>query len=283
MPSSTHAQLNGNNQWILEGKAKGEVNMKGGKFKTKHKEYKSVPGKYYDEVTGIDTDGAGIGGWGLGFDLGGIYEFKDCSVDWLDGLKVSLALTDLGFISWSNTMVAESSGNPFVFEGFQMKYKDGKFDNGGDDISDDLADFANMEDKGDKGGKTTGLSSTVRVGLEYPMPFYNKLSAGALYTHHFDGIYNWNDWRLSANVAPLNWLNGGINLGMTSFCTTMGWVLNVHPSGFNFFLGMDHIIGKTGANMVPLDSNVSFNMGMNIAFGSKKKKDSKGNLNTLTF
>ena len=278
-----HAQLNDNNQWILEGKAKGEVNMKGGKFKTKHKEYKSVPGKYYDEVTGIDTDGAGIGGWGLGFDLGGIYEFKDCSVDWLDGLKVSLALTDLGFISWSNTMVAESSGNPFVFEGFQMKYKDGKFDNGGDDISDDLADFANMEDKGDKGGKTTGLASTVRVGLEYPMPFYDKLSAGALYTHHFDGIYNWNDWRLSANVAPLNWLNGGINLGMTSFCTTMGWVLNVHPAGFNFFLGMDHIIGKTGANMVPLDSNVSFNLGMNIAFGSKKKKENNADLNTLTF
>ena len=140
-----------------------------------------------------------------------------------------------------------------------------------------------MEDKGDKGGKTTGLASTVRVGLEYPMPFYDKLSAGALYTHHFDGIYNWNDWRLSANVAPLNWLNGGINLGMTSFCTTMGWVLNVHPSGFNFFLGMDHIIGKTGANMVPLDSNVSFNLGMNIAFGSKKKKENNADLNTLTF
>jgi hypothetical protein len=46
---------------------------------------------------------------------------------------------------------------------------------------------------------------------------------------------------------------------------------------------MDHMIGKTGASMIPLDSNVSFNMGMNIAFGSKKKKDSKGNLGTLTF
>lgn len=276
-----HANMEGD-KWVIEGKATGEISMKGGKFKTKEKEYKSKPGKY-NEVTGFDTDGAGIGGWGLGLDLGGIYEFKDCSVDWLDGLKVSLALTDLGFISWSNTMLAESSGDKFEFNGFQMRYKNGKFENGGDEIKDDLADFVNMEDKGDKGGKTTALASTLRVGLEYPMPFYDKLSAGALYTHRFDGIYHWNDWRLSANVAPLDWLNGGINLGMTSFCTTMGWVLNVHPAGFNFFIGMDHLIGKTGANMVPLDSNVSFNLGMNIAFGSKKKKENNADLNTLTF
>ena len=276
-----HARLD-NNQWIIEGKAKGEVNLKGGKFETKEKEYKNKPGTY-NEVSGIDTDGAGIGGFGLGLDLGGIYEFKDCSVEWLDGLKVSASITDLGFINWSNTMVAESSGDPFVFDGFQMKYNDGKFENGGDQIKDDLTDFANMEDKGDTGSKSTALASTLRLGAEYPMPFYDKLSAGLLYTHRFDGIYSWNDWRLSANVAPLDWLNGGINLGMTSYCTTMGWVLNIHPAGFNFFVGMDHMIGKTGANMIPLDSNVSFNMGMNIAFGSKKKKENKGELNTLSF
>lgn len=276
-----HANLEGD-KWTLEGKAKGEINMKGSEFKTKEKEYKSRPGTY-NEVTGIDIDGTGVGGFGLGLDLGAVYEFKDCSVEWLDGLKVSASINDLGFINWSNTMLAESSGEKFEFNGFQMKYVDGKFENSGDEIKDDLADFANMEDKGDKGSKSTALASTLRVGLEYPMPFYDKLSAGALYTHRFDGIYNWNDFRLSANVAPLNWLNGGINLGMTSFCTTMGWVLNVHPAGFNFFVGMDHIIGKTGASMIPLDSNVSFNLGMNIAFGSKKKKDSKDGLSTLSF
>ena len=278
-----HAKLNDNNQWILEGKAKAEVNMNGGKFKTKNKEYKTVPGKYYNEVTGVDTDNLGLGGFGLGLDLGAVYEFKDCSVEWLEGLKVSASLTDLGFISWKNTLVAESSGDPFVFDGFQMKYEDGKFKNGGDKIEDDLADFANLEDKGDNGGKSTSLASTLRLGVEYPMPFYDKLSAGLLYTHRFDGLYKWSEARLSANVAPLSWLNGGINLGMTSYCTTMGWVLNLHPAGFNFFIGMDHMIGKTGASMIPLDSNVSFNMGMNVAFGSKKKKDSKGDLKTLSF
>lgn len=276
-----HAKLDNSNQWLIEGKAKGEISMKGAKFKKEVKDYKSKTGTY-DNITDLDIDGAGIGGFGLGMDLGAIYTFKDCSVEWLEGMKVSASLTDLGFISWSNTMLAESSGDPFVFNGFQMKYEDGSFKNGGDDIKDDLTDFANLEDKGDIGGKTTALAATMRLGVEYPMPFYDKLSAGLLYTHRFDGLYKWSEGRLSANVSPLTWLNGGINLAVTSYCTTMGWVLNIHPTGFNFFVGMDHMVGKTGASSIPLDSNVSFNLGMNIAFGSKKK-DSKGDLNTLTF
>ncbi len=279
------AKLSDTGKWTLEGKAKAELNMKGAKFKTEQKEYKATPGKYYNEVNGLDNDGAGVGGFGLGLDLGGIYEFKDCSVEWLNGLKVSAAIADLGFISWSETMLAESSGDPFVFDGFQMKYVNGKFENGGDNISDDLADFAHLEENKEKSGgsKSTALASTIRLGLEYPMPFYNKLSAGLLYSHRFDGIYSWTEGRLSANVAPTSWFSGGVNFAVTSYCSTMGWILNFHPAGMNVFMGMDHMIGKTGAKMIPLDSNVSFNFGMNVAFGSKKKKENHAMLGTLTF
>jgi hypothetical protein len=61
----------------------------------------------------------------------------------------------------------------------------------------------------------------------------------------------------------------------------MGWVVNLHPAGMNLFFGMDHIMGKTGASMIPLDSNVSFHFGMNVAWGGKKK--SSRDLNKLTF
>lgn len=278
------ADLSGD-KWNISGKAKAELNLKGAKFKEKEEEYKTKPGSY-QRVDGIDVDGAGLGGFGLGLDLGGIYEFKDCSVGWLDGLKVSLALTDLGFISWSNGIVAESSGNTFEFDGFQMGYKkqeDGerKFDNGGDNISDDFKDFANLESMGDNGGSTHALAATLRFGLEYPLPVYDKLSFGSLLTRRFDGDYSWTEERLSANIRPLSWVDGGINVAFTSFCTTMGWVLNFHPIGMNVFIGMDHMIGKTGASMIPLDSNVSFNFGLNVAWGGKKK--SNRTLNTLTF
>ena len=252
-------------KWILSGKARGELNMKGGKFKTETKEYKGKTGTY-DQINGVDTDNLGLGGFGLGLDLGAVYEFKDFALDWLDGTKVSLSLNDLGFISWSNTMVAESAGKDFEFTGFNMRYTDGSFDNGGDEIKDDLADFAHLVDKGEESGKTTALAATVRLGVEYPLPVYDKVTFGLLGTHRFDGIYSWTEGRLSANYTPLKWLDGGMNLAVTSYCTTMGWVVNVHPKGFNFFMGMDHMIGKTGASSVPLDSNVSFNLGMNVTF-----------------
>ncbi len=265
------------NKWEISGKAKAELNMEGAKFKEKEEEYKATPGKY-KRVDGVDIDGAGLSGFGLGLDLGGIYEFKDCSVNWLDGLRVSLALTDLGFISWSNGLVAESSGKTFEFNGFNnmdVKSGEGKktFDDVSDEYSDKLKDFANLESKGDNGGSSHGLAATMRFGLEYPLPVYDKLSFGALFSHRFDSKYSWTEERISANYKPLSWLDGGINVAFTSFCTTMGWVLNLHPAGLNIFFGMDHMIGKTGASMIPLDSNVSFNFGMNIAWGGSKKNN----------
>jgi hypothetical protein len=279
-----HANLV-NDKWIISGKARMELNMKGAEITEKDKEYENRPGTTYKTMDKIEVNSPGLGGFGLGFDLGGLYEFKDCSVDWLDGLKVSLALTDLGFISWSNTVVAESSGDPFEFSGFSMGYKDDngerKFDNGMKSVKDDLTDFTNLRSKGDEGGQSHALAATTRLGIEYPMPFYDRLSVSLLGTHRFDGDYSWSEARLGANCKPLSWIDGGINLAFTSFCTTMGWVINFHPVGMNFFVGMDHMIGKTGASMVPLDSNVSFNLGFNVAWGGKKK--SSKNLGVLTF
>ena len=46
-----------------------------------------------------------------------------------------------------------------------------------------------------------------------------------------------------------------------------GWLLNLHCPGFNFFAGMDHTIGKvTKQPYLPLNSNASFNLGMNFLF-----------------
>lgn len=268
-----HANLSGN-KWIIDGKARAELNLKGATFKEETKEYKSIPGKYYNSFNGIDVKNPGLSGFGLGFDLGGIYEFKDCSVSWLNGLKASIAVTDLGFISWSNTQVAESSGKKFEFDGFNnfaVKEESGStIGNQMDKFKDDFTDFANLENKGGQGGKARSLASTLKIGLQYPLPAYDKLSFGVLYNHRFDGKYSWDEGRVSANCAPLKWLDGGINVAFTSFCTTMGWIINIHPKGFNFFVGMDHLIGKTGANMIPLSSNMSFNVGMNITWGGRK-------------
>ncbi len=287
-----HANLQGDH-WVIDGQARAELNMKGATFKEKEEEYKSHPGTY-NRVDGVDVDGAGaFNGFGLGLDLGAVYEFKDCSVEWLNGLKASLALTDVGFISYGNKIVAESSGQPFQFDGFNnIAVKDentlgGKtFDDQKDDLSDKFKDFANLENKADEaGGSTTrGLGATMRFGLEYPLPVYDKLKFGFLYTHRYGGeLYHWSEGRLSANYAPLKWLDGGINLGFSTFSTEMGWVINVHPKGLNLFMGMDYMLGKTAKSMIPLDSNICLNFGINITFGDKNKKRDQRELSTLTF
>jgi len=270
-----------NDAWVLQGKAKAEVNMKGFTYKEEDKEYKSRPGSYR-QVNDVDLDGAGISGFGLGVDLGAIYEFKDDigGAEWLEGLKVSLGLNDLGFISWNNGMVAENNGQAFTFNGFNnidLKKGDDRnnFGDEADRIADNLTDFIAIRDKGDQGGKTTALAATARLGLEYPLPVYDKVSFGLLGTHRFNGDYSWTEGRLSANYKPLSWLDGGINVAVTNFCTTMGWVINFHPVGMNVFFGADHLMGKTGASSVPLGSNVSFNFGMNVAWGKSKASKRK--------
>ena len=82
----------------------------------------------------------------------------------------------------------------------------------------------------------------------------------------FNGKYTWTEGRLSANVSPLKWIDGGINFALNSYTASCGWVLNVHPKGFNMFIGMDHILGKMSKEFIPLSSNASVNLGFNVTF-----------------
>ena len=46
----------------------------------------------------------------------------------------------------------------------------------------------------------------------------------------------------------------------------MGWVLNIHPKGYNFFIGMDHILGSLSKEGIPLNSNASVQLGMSVTW-----------------
>ena len=45
-----------------------------------------------------------------------------------------------------------------------------------------------------------------------------------------------------------------------------GWLLNLHTTGFNFFVGTDHTMGKLSKQFVPLNSNADLNIGINFPF-----------------
>ncbi len=267
--TNLRADLAGENKWTMSGRAVANMSMKGFTYQQKEKEYKQDGKGTYRYVNDVDVDGAGVSGFGLALDLGAVYKIND---DW----QVSAALVDLGFISWSNDMMAVNKQESFEFNGFHDiaikkrdengNIKDNSFKGQGNKYSDQLADFANLTDQGDQGGRMTGIGATVNVGAEYVFPLYRPLKFGLLSSTRLNGKYTWTEGRLSANVAPLKWLDGGVNFAVNSFTASCGWVVNVHPKGFNVFVGMDHLLGKVSKEFIPLSSNASVNVGFNVAF-----------------
>lgn len=257
------ADLTAEDKWTITGEATADVSMKGFSYVSEEKKYNIEGSGTYERVNDVDLDGVGVGGFGMAVDLGGVYEINE---DW----TVSASVLDLGFISWTNDMLAENRSKSFVFNGFHdvsvTSDRGEEIDTKVDRYGDQLADFANLTDMGDKGGRSTGIGATINVGAEYTLPVYRKVSFGALCTSRINGAYSWTEGRLSANYAPLNWLDGGVSFAVNSFTTSMGWVLNLHPKGYNFFIGMDHILGKTSKEMIPLSSNASLTVGMNITW-----------------
>ena len=257
------ADLTADDKWTVTGKATANVSMKGFTYLESEEEYNDPQRGTYRKVDDVDIDGAGLGGFGMAFDLGGLCKINR---DW----TVSAAVGDRGLINWSNNMQATNRSQSFIFNGFHdtavKSDHTNSLDNQADKYGDQIADFANLSDEGDQGSRSTGFGATVNVGCEYTLPVYRKLTFGLLSSTRINGDHTWTEGRLSANVAPLKWLDGGINVAVNSYTASMGWVLNIHPKGQNFFIGMDHLLGKTSKEFIPLSSNASVCVGFNVAW-----------------
>lgn len=257
------ADLSGTDKWTVSGDALTEVSVLGFSYKTKTEEYKNEINGSYEKVDDIEVDGYGLSGFGMAVDLGAVYKIND---DW----TVSASVLDLGFINWKNNIRAVNRSKSFEFNGFHdtsVKSEGGNtIDDQTDKYSDQIKDFINLRNDGDKGSRSTGIGATVNLGCEYTLPVYRKMTFGLLSSTRINGDFTWTEGRLSANWKPLKWIDGGVNFAVSSFTTSMGWVLNLHPKGINLYVGMDHILGKTSKEFIPLSSNANISLGMSIAF-----------------
>lgn len=263
--SGLTADLQADDRWTLSGKGQGNMSLKGFRYISETKEYKEPGRAPYQQIDDIDVDNSGIGGYGAAIDLGGVYKLNDA---W----TFSASVLDLGFIHWSNNVQAVNNGEPFVFDGFNDmsvshdNQGNETFDDKTDKLVDKFKDFAHLKDEGDQGGRTTGIGATINLGAEYTLPAYKRLKFGFLSSTRLQGDYSWTEGRLSANYSPLKWINGGVNVAVSSFAASMGWVLNIHPKGMNIFVGMDHLLGKVSKQGIPLNSNVGVSVGMNVTW-----------------
>lgn len=218
-------------------------------------------GKQYVSGANLD-DGFKPQGFGIGLDLGAEYKWND--------FRFSAAVLDLGFINWGKTQWASTNGtqtidtNAYTFNADDNAAN--SFDNEFDRLKDDLALLYQLDNNGEMTSRTRALAATINVGAQYEFPIYRKLHFGLLNSTNINGRYTWTQFRLSANVAPVKFFSADVNVVAGTYGLGFGWLLNIHPKGFNLFLGMDQMVGKLAKQGVPLNSNASFNLGINFPF-----------------
>ena len=148
-------------------------------------------------------------------------------------LKVSGAITDLGFIKWSKDT---------MFEGVMTASYDNK--SAVENIL-NIMDEDVMEMPRFFSAYTTRLVTNVNLGAEYNF-LRNHFSVGALsHTRILHGGVM-SEFTASFNVRPTNWMS--LTASKTFFNGnipgTYGLAVNLHPKAINIFFGMDYISGN---------------------------------------
>ena len=211
-------------------------------------------------VNGADLDNTGLNGWGTAIDLGMEWKINE---DW----RLSAALLDLGFISWKETHLASTNGDRiFETDKYIFNFDDESehsFEREGDRLLEGLATLYELQDNGDAGSRTTMLGATLNVGGEYILPSYKNLSFGLLSTTRINGIYSWNEERLSANWKTKHFA-ATADVAAGSYGMSFGWLLNFHTKGFSAFLGMDHTLGNLAKQGLPVSGKGHVNFGINF-------------------
>lgn len=178
----------GTDDWAITSNATIDASVKGLEYKTK---VNDRTGHRY--VNGARVDGAGVNGFGAALDLGAVFSPSDT---W----SFSLAVLDLGFISWSNNMVASTGGDK-SFNTSRYTFNasddaDNSFSKEWDKMRDDLTALYELDDMGDAGATTRMIGATVNTGVQFTLPAYKKLNFGLLNTTRINGPYSWTDFRL---------------------------------------------------------------------------------------
>ena len=253
------AQLTlGEDAWSAVTNAEIQASVKGLNYETEINEATN-----HEYVSGMEADESGLNGFGMAVDLGA--EFKPNKY-W----SISVALLDLGYIKWNNNMVASTGGDKsFTTDAYSFSVDADAPNFIGDELEkmvDDLSAIYELEDKGDMGPRTTALAATLNIGAEFALPVYDKLKFGLLNSTRFQGDYTWTEFRLGANINPVKPLSLGANVAVGTYGWGFGWMANVNVTGFNLFLGMDRTLGKLTKEGLPLSSNGSVNLGVNIPF-----------------
>lgn len=183
-----------------------------------------------------------------------------------DHLKLSVAVTDVGFINWKSiTNYSAAASADFAFNGFDVN--EGKVDM--ETNFEMLTETPSAEDY------RTILNGSLNVGLEYN--FLRNHFAIGLMSH--TEMYNKNlytELTASFNIRATNWLSATVSHTFlaNNKLGVFGAAINLHPRVLNIFIGADFIdthYARYGNIPVPRYQN-SINVYAGVGFNFSRPK-----------
>lgn len=222
-------------------------------------------------ITGIKLDlkdGTPIG-YGTAFDLGVNYKL-------LNNLKISLALTDIGFYK-----ITSSNGVRIKAKDYQLEFDKNKFINREyntkddalsaiDDLNKEVQKFKDIVAKGDiyendvlktediksEKGNSIKLKTKFCLGAEYSI-MKDEFSLGVLYTGHLREYKTHNELTISANYRPSSFFNITASYSvLKSLGKTFGAAVKLGP----IFLGTDYVYLNKDTNHINAVVGITINL-----------------------
>lgn len=205
--------------------------------------------------------------WGLGVDLGATYKI-------IPDLELSAAITDLGFIRWTNNVTNAKLNGGYEFTGVVFGINDdidAKFDT----IAQQLEDA--FVTTGTNDNYSTSLSTRLNVGAEYSV-WDDRLGFGALSSSLLANKTIYQDVTTSVNFRPFHWLSTSLSYSLLNGqWSTIGFGAQLRILAFNMYIAADRIpLTFASTDMIPNKlQSMNLQVGWVWNFGVARKDDDK--------
>ena len=212
------------------------------------------------EIGDLDFKPTKPAGYGFALDLGATYDI-------LPNLQASLAVTDLGFISWSKkNSVMGVSTQETEFTGATVP------ENASEPVPDfdlEMLKFNQVDGR----STTKMLRASVNAGLEYEV-WRHKIGIGLLYTARVWKYKTMHNITGSVNFHPVRWFTvSGSYSVIDNRGGAVGLGLNLCPNWINFFIGTDVLITKHTPQFVPVRQSImNVTLGIGVPIGKRSHR-----------
>lgn len=206
-------------------------------------------------------------GYGAALDLGAEYR-----PNFLKGLRFSLALNDLGFISYKQGDISQyTASGEVVFDGFDNLGTDMDVDAEVDGLMSDLQQMVDFDETPVERGLTRRINTILNAGVEYGF-WGNRFSVGLLSSTTFYRAYTESELSLIANIRPARWFSLSVAYSFLGGRNGIGWALNITPSnGLNIFLASNYTPLQVSPQFIPLkNAHANFQLGLTIPLGRNR-------------